>query len=510
MGRTTEELLDRYELYAQAAGFSRAQVDHMRSCIGLLDQFLQGTKDVKEVTAADFRRFLADLRERPLWPGLKTEQARHLSGTSINTYARTVKAFFNWLKAEGIIADNPLAAVPAPRKPKTLPKVYSEKDLRAVYAAAVANIRDEAVFCLLLDSGIRLAELAGLKMGDVDTQSGSLKVHGKGNKERFAYLGADAAKCVDRYIKECRQGAARSDFLFLTEDGKPLQARGIQALLLRLGKKAGLDERLSAHKLRHTFATQSLKYGGNMEYIKKVLGHTDIKTTSEAYLNVQDADVSAAHRRFSPLSNLQRADVGKGLVLPGEEKPANQQKNPERQPGQQAHEETSSEQKLAHDRSTGEHEKTEAGERPDDAYARIRPFCWERYEEHLRKLADLTGQLITDIENGNLEPPRHPAKTNPKSMFAGLGLARVYHAQNNRLWPSLARHLDNEFTDPRLTAQIDRVGVAAILARFLKNESQETELADAVREKLILVSERGTFAGRCKICRSYFYDDGNK
>ena len=162
MGRTTEELLDRYELYARAAGFSRAQVDHMRSCVGSLDQFLHGIGDMREVTADDFRRFLADLRDRPLWRGLKNEQARRLSGTSINTYARAVKAFFNWLNAEGIIADNPLAAVPAPRKPKTLPKVYSEKDLRAVYAAASANIRDEAVFCVLLDSGIRLAEFSAL------------------------------------------------------------------------------------------------------------------------------------------------------------------------------------------------------------------------------------------------------------------------------------------------------------------------------------------------------------
>jgi site-specific recombinase XerD len=381
MGRTIEELLDRYELYARAAGFSRTQVDHMRRCVGLLDQFLQGIEDIKEVTAADFRRFLADLRDRPLWRGLKTEQARHLSGTSINTYARAVKAFFNWLKAEGIIADNPLAAVPAPRKPKTLPKVYSEKELRAVYAAAAAsaNIRDEAVFSVLLDSGIRLAEFSALKIGGVDTESGSLKVRGKGNKERFAYLGADGAPCIDRYIKECRQGAAKGDFLFVTKDGQPLQARGVQSLLLRLGKKAGLDERLSAHKLRHSFATLSLKYGGNLEYIRKILGHTDIKTTSEAYLNVQDADVSAAHRRFSPLSNLLRADAAKGFVSPNEGKPADQQKNPEGQPGQQAHEETSSEQmplrnskqesppKLAHDRSTGEHEKTEAGERPDDA-----------------------------------------------------------------------------------------------------------------------------------------------
>jgi site-specific recombinase XerD len=323
-GRTTRELLDRYELFAQAAGFSHAQIHHMHSCVGLLDRFLHGIQDMKEVSASDFRLFLTDLRDRPMWSGLHNEQARHLNGTSINTYARAIKAFFNWLNAEGIISINPLASVIIPRKPKILPKVFSEKDMRAVCAAAAANVRDNAIFCLFLDSGLRLSELSGLRIGDVDTQSGTVKTLGKGKKERYAYFAKDAANNIDSYIEQYRQGAAKGDFLFLNEDGWPLQARGIQSLLLRLGKKAGLQERLSAHKLRHTFATLSLKYGGNLEYIRKILGHTDIKTTSEAYLNVQDADISAAHQRFSPLSNLQDTTAGKVFVLPDGGRPGAQ------------------------------------------------------------------------------------------------------------------------------------------------------------------------------------------
>jgi hypothetical protein len=110
------------------------------------------------------------------------------------------------------------------------------------------------------------------------------------------------------YHKQARQSAARDDFLFVNKDGRPLRARGIQPMLLRLGKKAGLSKRLSPHKLRHTFAMLSLKYGGNLEYIRKMLGHADIKATSDVYLNVQDADVRAAHQRFSPISNIQSKD----------------------------------------------------------------------------------------------------------------------------------------------------------------------------------------------------------
>jgi site-specific recombinase XerD len=296
----------------------------MNSCIGLLDRFLHGIKDMREVSAVDFRRFLADLRDRTVWRGLNNEQARHLSGTSINTYARAIKTFFNWLNVEGIIDNNPLAAVSIPRKPKTLPKVFSEKDMRAVCVAVAASVRDNAIFCLFLDSGLRLSELGGLRIGNVDTQGGTIKTLGKGNKERFVYFGNDAAKYIDCYIEQYRQGAAKGDFLFLNEDSRPLQARGIQSLLLRLGEKASLVERLSAHKLRHTFATLSLKYGGNLEYIRKILGHTDIKTTSEAYLNVQDADIKAAHQHFSPLSNLQGTAAGKVFVLPDGSKPGDQ------------------------------------------------------------------------------------------------------------------------------------------------------------------------------------------
>jgi hypothetical protein len=95
-------------------------------------------------------------------------------------------------------------------------------------------------------------------------------------------------------------------------------------------------------------------------------------------------------------------------------------------------------------------------------------------------------------------------------MFGGLGLRRVYRAQNKPLWPFLLQHLNNEFSDPPLGGQIAQIAAAAFWAHHINKELFDPSLADLIREKLLLVSERGTFAGRCKICRSYFYDDGNK
>jgi integrase/recombinase XerC len=340
------ELLDRYELYARARGFSPASIGHVRRCVGFFDDFLHGNTDAGKVTADDFRRFLSDLRERPVWGGLKGEKGRRLSGTSQNTYARAVKAFFDWLKAEDIITNNPLAAVPAPRKPKTMPKIYSENELNAVFKAAATNIRDQAIFYLFLDSGVRLAELSRLKVSDIDLLEGEFKVLGKGGKERFAYFSPLTAASLDSYVKKHRYAAAPNERLFVAADGHPLSTSGIQSLLERLGRRAGIKERLSPHKLRHTWATLSLKYGGNLEYIRKILGHSDIQTTSEAYLNVQDADVKAAYMNFSPLANLKAAGDGKRFVLPDERRPRDQQEVPGTQPQQKLYEETPHKQEI--------------------------------------------------------------------------------------------------------------------------------------------------------------------
>jgi site-specific recombinase XerD len=136
MADKMRELLERYTLYARARGFSDAYIEHVCRCVGFFNDFLQGNKEADKITADDFRRFLVELRGKPTWGGKKGEIGRLLSGTTQNTYGRAVKAFFSWLKAEGIIANNPLAVVAAPRKPKTVPKVYSEKELYAVFEAA--------------------------------------------------------------------------------------------------------------------------------------------------------------------------------------------------------------------------------------------------------------------------------------------------------------------------------------------------------------------------------------
>jgi hypothetical protein len=424
------------------------------------------------------------------------------------------------LKDENIIPMNPQATEPALKKPKTIPKVYSESDLNVIIQTVAHDLRNTAIVFFFLDTGMRLAGLSQLTLSAVDLHGSLAKVMEKGRQERLVPFQVWSAAAIENYIKNDRRTpeTGNTDRLFLTESGHPLSASGIQSMLDRLGKEAGVKERLPPHKLRHSFATYSLKYGSNLEYLRIILGHADIKTTSNAYLNADFKDIKKAHEKFSPVSNLMGTgpDVRRSLPNQRAEKQLkNHKEHPEsyaldRPTSAQTESLVTKHQSLKkHNETTDEDEKTKMGARPEWDEDGFRPiFRYQNlYMDHLRKLAILAGELATDIENCNLERQRYPAKTNPKG-FEELDLAQVLHAQNSRLWPYLSQHLDNEFVTPILTMQIARIAVDIQITHLLKKEPRECELSKAVREKLVLVSERGTFEGTCDICCNYFKDSG--
>ena len=310
---TIDGAITQYELTARSSGYSSDTVTHVKRCVRFFSEFMGNIPDVEKITASDLRRFIVALQQQTAWAGLPQAKERKLSGTSINTYVRGIKSFWNTLLKEGIIPSNPLARVPAPKLPKTIPKIYSEEQLLAVFEAAGEDTLERAIIALLLDSGIRLAEMVGLKTSDLDSKNGRMIVTGKGNKERYAYFCEDTALIVDNYLTKTRPKAAIEEALFLTAEAHPINKKQIQDLLENAGRKAGISERLAPHKLRHTNATLLLKNGMNMEYLKKVLGHEDIQTTSQAYLNVADNDVATAHRKASPIANLNIRTSGNGI-----------------------------------------------------------------------------------------------------------------------------------------------------------------------------------------------------
>jgi site-specific recombinase XerD len=198
-----------------------------------------------------------------------------------------------------------MADVPAPRLPKRVPRIYSEEQLQSVLKIIADKPRERAIIELFLDSGIRLSELIGLHVEALDLVQGTVRVMGKGGKERYSYFSPKTALALNNYIEK-RPSPTGNNYLFLTANGDQLGKSGVQSLLQRVGEKASLPVRLTPHNLRHTYATLCLRNGSNLEYIRITLGHSDIKTTSEAYLAATQQDVALAYRKFSPVANLNK------------------------------------------------------------------------------------------------------------------------------------------------------------------------------------------------------------
>ena len=515
-----QNLFERYRLYGRARGFAEQYLDHVCRAVRFFDNYLGGNADISQVTADDFRRYVVYLKTRTLWDGKKGGADQKLSGSALNTYTRAIKAFFSWAVSESIIANNPLAKVAAYRKPKTIPTTYSESDVIAILKAVKNNLRNQAIVYTFLDSGVRLKELSNLTMAVVDLQSGAMKIYGKGDKERYTYLTKTTLAIVNNYAKKYRSGAKPNDPFFIVENGQALTPHGIQSLLARLGKKAGIKERLSPHKLRHTWATLSLKNGENLEYIRKMAGHSNIKTTSDSYLNPRDEDIQAAHQKSSPIENLEAGADGQKISPEEAEKSVNRGKiakqrraadKPENLPYAAGKAAVSKSQHLPErsaEKKAGESDGKETETNLVNGTLRLLPLYQDLYQDHIRKLIFLAGELMTDIESANLELPQRVIFDNPKTMFASL--KRVYLAQNISLWPYLLHHLDNEFKQLSLGKQIDKLAAAEFWEKLLHTKELEPSVKFAVQEKLLIVHERRTLRGTCQICEGYFENNGEK
>lgn len=159
-----QSLLTRYSLSAQAAGFSPKTVKGVKLAVGLFDEFLGGIADIRAVSGDDLRRFIVALGQKRKWRGRPQETSKTLSAVSINSYVRAIKSFWSWTQREALTKENPLAAVPAPKLPRLLPKALNEEELSRVLKVAAGDDRDSAITQVLLDSGMRLAELVSLRL----------------------------------------------------------------------------------------------------------------------------------------------------------------------------------------------------------------------------------------------------------------------------------------------------------------------------------------------------------
>ncbi len=247
-----------------------------------LIQFLG--KPLQDVTAYDVRFYLSYRREN---------SGRKLGNRTLDGMRRCYSSFFGWLSAEGLIGRNPCAAIKQIKYRKEVKKPFSAAEMEKLRMACT-NIRDLALLDFLYCTGCRVSEVARLNIDDIDFGQMECTVLGKGNKERTVYLSEVAAMNLENYLTTRKDG---NEALFVGKGTERLGKNGIEVLLKRIGKKAGVTN-VHPHRYRRTLATNLLDRGMSIQDVAAILGHADLKTT-QVYCYISQKNVKTAYNKYT-------------------------------------------------------------------------------------------------------------------------------------------------------------------------------------------------------------------
>jgi integrase/recombinase XerD len=261
-------------------GLSRNTLDAYRSDLLQFGAHLRETEtDVLAAQHSDLAGFLDVL-------AAGTDERPAARPATLQRKAACLRSFYRHLRREGALDHDPTADLRAPRKSQKLPQVLSRGDvdrlLRAPKGTDPGALRDRALLELMYACGLRASEAIDLEVTDVDLKAGVLRARGKGAKERLVPVGREAITAVRLYLERGRQmlTAATDDrHLFVNRRGVGLTRQGLYKIVQRHARSVGLEDRMSPHTLRHTFATHLLAGGCDLRAVQEMLGHADIATT---------------------------------------------------------------------------------------------------------------------------------------------------------------------------------------------------------------------------------------
>ncbi|MCL4243816.1 MAG: site-specific tyrosine recombinase XerD [Candidatus Dadabacteria bacterium] len=256
----------------------------------------RGMTSAREIKYGDILDFLTHSREEGL------------GATTIVRSMVSVKQFFKYLLSEKVLSEDPTAHIKTPRMKKAIPGVISLDDVESILGApdesAPEGLRDAAMLEVLYATGIRVSELIGLKLNDVNFELGFVVVYGKGSKERVVPIGDKARDKLLAYLRDSRPALLRSresKALFVTRRGSGMTRQGFWKIIKAQALRAGVTKKISPHTLRHSFATHLLERGADLRTIQVMLGHSDISTT-QIYTHVESERLKEIHKKYHPRS----------------------------------------------------------------------------------------------------------------------------------------------------------------------------------------------------------------
>jgi integrase/recombinase XerD len=264
-----------------------------------LKGYLQYLKNVESV------HFLNDVQRVHIVHFLKFLKEHGKSPKTLARHIASVRAFHQFLLRAKATDQDPSVQIETPRLERSIPNVLSLQEVETLMETPKLEdhfgIRDKAMLELLYATGIRVSELIGLEIGDVQLTMGFVRCNG--NKERIIPIGRVAADAIKQYLDYGRprfiSKKQQDNALFLNHQGKRLTRQGFWKILKRLAKEAGIDKELTPHTLRHSFATHLLENGADLRAVQEMLGHSDISTT-QIYTQVSKTKIKDVYSKFHP------------------------------------------------------------------------------------------------------------------------------------------------------------------------------------------------------------------
>jgi site-specific recombinase XerD len=261
-----------------------------------------GEIPLDEFTASEIRNFLSYQQDR-------NGRYGKLSDATLHKYYSVIRTFSRWLANQEYKEISPMDKVRPPRVEDKLPESMTDEEVDRLfrYLKAYCSDRVTLIFAFFLDTGARLTEVVRLNVDDLHLNDGWVKVYGKGRRERILPLGRELSRSLENYLAMTRPLIAEEgeEALFVTQQGTRYTREGMSTLVKTKLQKVHVKGHYGPHKLRHTYATNYLRNGGNLEQLRIVLGHRNISTT-QRYLSLLPEDLTRAQRSASPFDKAKR------------------------------------------------------------------------------------------------------------------------------------------------------------------------------------------------------------
>ena len=318
--------IDEFMVYCRSKRLREKTIASYEQSLRLFERWCReqlAVEDVDKVTEATIRRYINDLQERGKYsfycddrtrginhPERRRDFRKPISVTTINNYIRNLRVFFNWLDVEIVIRKNPMKKIRQLKNDRKARDFLTDEDFKKLVGCLdksyFSEHRDYAMIMLMIDSGMRLGECSCLLLDDINLARHQIALRAeitKGRKDRVVYFSAKTEQVLRRWL-QYKDRHCESDYLFPSRSatGNHIQVSNFETNFKNYLRRSGIDERISPHCLRNNFAKRCLMNGMDIYTLSRILGHSSVTVTEQAYLDLTDEDLGKRYQHYSPLN----------------------------------------------------------------------------------------------------------------------------------------------------------------------------------------------------------------